>query len=332
MRFLSFLGRVAIGFLLTLLVIDGCIRLAFPKLVRFNDNFSAAYLRQSLEDKANRNTVVFLGDSALWGYKISPVDVAVTRLASAGYPVKNFSFEGGSTVNTFVMLRYMETHHALPHVVVFNVNLKEFNPADSAYQTLYPGLEQIAWSSLSKPERGMLKSTVPTTIDAHIDHSLSKIWALYGFRSDIRALLFGDADLANAVRARQFALSGEGARAAKEHQVTADRFMGTYDLTPIADSNVEMIFLRKTVALLQRNHVRSIGILTPTNHSLLHDYIDVPDYQSQLATVSQVLRTANVTVLNYDRAFSAAEFIDNDHLTAAGNRRLAGLLRRDLPL
>lgn len=332
MRFVSFLGRVAIGFLLTLVIIDGCIRFAFPKLTRFNDNFSAAYLRETLEDQANQKDIGFLGDSVLWGYKISPFDAAVSHLASAGYPVKNFSFEGGSTVNTYAMLRYMEIRHSLPRAVVFNVNLKEFNAADSAYSTLYPGLEQIAWASLTKTERSMLKSTVPTTTDARIDRSLSKFWALYGFRSDIHAFFFGDADFANALRAREFAVSGEGAREAKDHQATADRFMGTYDLAPISDSNVEMIFLRKTVALLERNHIRSVGILTPTNHSLLHEYIDVPEYQAQLNAVSRVLRTANVKVLDYDHAFSAAEFIDNDHLTVAGNRRLAGLLRRDIAL
>jgi hypothetical protein len=91
-------------------------------------------------------------------------------------------------------------------------------------------------------------------------------------------------------------------------------------------------FLEDTGALLRAERIPAYAVLTPTNHTLLHDYIDVPEYTQQLSYVARVLRAYGIVVLNYDRAFSAAEFLDNDHLTAAGNVHLAALLRDDIPL
>lgn len=332
MRVVSILLRVALSFVLTLTALDVGLRLCFPQLPRLNDNFSGAYLRRIIAGKDIRRSVVVLGDSALWGYKISAADTAATRLAREGVPIVNLSFEGGSIVNTYAMLRYMEAHDALPSSIIFNVNLKEFNAADSAYQTLYPGLEQIAWTYLTPSERRLLISTQAKTLDARIDRALSRVWFLYGARNDIRELLFHQSDAASFVNARVNALSGEAARASNEHQVTADRFLGTYDLSPLADTNVEVIFLKKTVALLQRHKLLAIGILTPTNHQLLHEYIDVADYHRQLVQVNKYMETGGVRVLDYDSSFSGRYFIDNDHLTALGNQRLAANLRRDLHL
>jgi hypothetical protein len=43
-----------------------------------------------------------------------------------------------------------------------------------------------------------------------------------------------------------------------------------------------------------------------------------------------MLERGGVRVIDLDRAFPATAFIDNDHLTAAGNVRLATLLARTL--
>ena len=82
----------------------------------------------------------------------------------------------------------------------------------------------------------------------------------------------------------------------------------------------------ETIALLARDHIPAIAILTPTNHTLLHEFIDVPEYEKNLAFTHKLLASGGVRVIDLDKAFKAAEFIDNDHLTAAGNQRLAGTL------
>jgi len=156
------------------------------------------------------------------------------------------------------------------------------------------------------------------------------VWKLYGMRSDLRYALFGDVDAAHALEAWLERLTGASARAAAAHRPTADRFEGTYDLAPLDASNVSMAYLNDTIALLRESRVKAFAILTPTNHTLLHEYIDGPEYGRNLSTVRKALSAGGVGVIDYDRRFTAEEFIDNDHLTASGNRRLADMLARDV--
>jgi hypothetical protein len=150
-------------------------------------------------------------------------------------------------------------------------------------------------------------------------------------RSDPRELIFGQADAVSVVEAVVNERSGEAARIQAAHAPTTARFFGTYDLSTLDDGNLDVDFLRDTVAELKRVHVTALAILTPANHRLLHGYIDVPEYDAQLRYVSGILRRGSVRVVDYDRAFPSRDFLDNDHLTAAGNERLAEMLSRDLP-
>jgi len=308
-----------------LALVDAVVRVAFPVLPRLEDNFSAAYLARIIQRGEPADRTVFLGDSVLWGYRLPADDAAPTLLAKRGFRISNLSFEGGSMVNTYALLRLLQAENVRPLAVVFNVNVKEFNSADSAYRTLYPGLETLAWTDLAPDERAMLVSTQKQTLDASIDRALSQVWALYGLRADLRELLFGHVDAVTALQDAIENASGKNARTDAAHIPTADRFEGTYDLSPLTQDNIEVIFLHKTIALLHAWGVPAIAILTPTNHTLLHDYIDVPEYQDQLAYLTHILRPS-VRVLDYDRTFPAQQFLDNDHLTAAGNRRFAQML------
>jgi hypothetical protein len=329
-RFVRFIGVALLSLVAALALVDAGVRAAFPSLPRLEDNFSAAYLTRVIERGGVTNHVVFLGDSVLWGYRLPASETATERLARRGVAVTNLSFEGGSMVNTYAMLRVMSARGAAPRAVVFNVNVKEFNAADSAYRTLYPAVETLAWDVLTPQERGLLKQTRPQSSDAAVDRGLSRWWGLYGMRAEMRELLFGAPDAATAIRGVLGDASGRNARTEAAHRPTAERFLGTYDLAPLAGDNVEVVFLRKTVALLAAAGIPAVAILTPANHALLHDYIDVPDYDAQLRYIRAALGP-RVRVLDYDRAFASAEFIDNDHLTAAGNARLADMLYPVLP-
>lgn len=333
MQLLSFFGRTGIVTVTMLLLIDLLVRTSFPHFLRFETNFSASYLRRTIAPQTLSGKDLFLGDSVLWGYKIAANDAAVSELISSGVPAENLSFEGGSVVNTYALLKTIVALGAHPRSVVFNINLKEFNSADSAYSTLYPGLERVSWAYLSADERARLTRTQSLkTFDALADDRLGKVWALYGMRADIRNALFGDSDAASELRSGLNDVSGESARAALQHVPTPDKFLGTYDLSTLSESNVEVFFLDRLAELVRRHHLRAVAILSPTNHTLLHDYIDGPEYAAQLKYIRAHLASSGITVLDYDRAFSAREFIDNDHLTASANVKLAALLRRDVRL
>jgi hypothetical protein len=325
-RFFATLTRALIVAVALLALADLAVRATYPKLLRFNDSFSAAYLDRTVAPGEIDGRIALLGDSVLWGYRLQPAQAAGSLLRSGGIPLVNLAYEGGSPPNTYALARLLQLRGARPKAVVFNVNLKEFNPADSAYRTLYPAVEQIVWNDLSSADRSLLKRTRSDTVDARIDAFFDRVWALYGLRVDIRERLFGAVDASTALVNAQHVVSGEAQREAKAHRPTAERFMATYDLEPLDTSNTGVIFLRKTLDLLRAERIPVLVILTPTNHGLLKEFIDGPEYAANRAFVEKIALAGGAHVLDYDRAFVQAEFIDNDHLTADGNKKLADLL------
>ena len=321
---------VAAAMLFALLIgTDMLVRSYIPHLDRLTGNFSEAYLDREMRDVArDRAAIVFLGDSALWGYGVPSEGAAVSLLRSTGCHCRNLSFEGGSPANTYAMLRALLAAGAAPRAVVFNVNQKEFNPVDSAYRKLHPSLAALAWPLLSPDERGLLISPAADDFNARLDRVVAAHWKLYGLRSDIREVLYGDVDAVHALNRELQRVSGARSRQDAAHRPTAERFEGTYDLTPLSQfsDNVSLAFLRKTADLLAARHIRSFAILTPTNHALLHAYVDVPVYDENLHYAKSLMERRGITVLDYDRSIPQAQFVDNDHLTARGNRSFAALI------
>jgi hypothetical protein len=327
-RFVSVAGRCAAAFVATLAVADVLVRLYFPALDRFAPNFSAAYLNRTIAHIGTDQRLVVLGDSVLWGYRLPARESAASIIDAGGVPTVNLAFEGGSLPNTYAMLRLMQRAGVRPRAVLFNVNLKQFNPADSAYDTLYPAVETGAWPALSTPEQRLLRRTQSDSFEGRASAWLSRTWALYALRNDLREAVFGAADAATAVERGVNRLSGEAARGERLHVPAPDRFLGTYDLSALTDANVEVAYLRGTASLLRRQRIPAVALLTPVNHRLLHRFIDVPEYERQRRYVRAILEHNGVRVVDYDRAFAAADFLDNDHLTAQGNRKLAAMLKR----
>lgn len=326
----AFALRLAATALAILAVADAAVVVAFPIQPRLPESFSAAYLARELRGLRGSAPTVVFGDSALWGYGVSPAEAAVTRLWPQRRAWVNLSYEGGSAANSYAMLRVLQAARVTPRAVVFNVNLKEFNAEDSAYQKLYPAVERLAWNALGAEERARLTAVTPRDGEARLARTVEAVWQVYGMRSDLRETVFGRPDAASALLALVERFSGAAARRAAAHRATPESFEGAYDLSPLDDANVEVYFLRRLARTLRDERVTAYALLTPTNHRLLHAYIDVPEYREQLAYVSAVLRRYGVRVLDYDRALPSGDFIDNDHLTAAGNAALAGLLARDV--
>lgn len=136
-------------------------------------------------------------------------------------------------------------------------------------------------------------------------------------RADIRQTIFGERDAATRLAALASSLTGADVREKRAHVPTADRFLGTYDLTPLTQTNVALWYLRASRTLLEANHIPYVAFLTPTNHHLLADYINSREYDDNLRALEQTLRGPGGVVLNFDRAMATTEFLDNDHLTGA---------------
>ncbi len=128
-------------------------------------------------------------------------------------------------------------------------------------------------------------------------------------RSDIRETVFGDVPPPPA------------------QPLAPDLFEGTYDLAPLTAKNVGVAFLAKTADALRLAGIPAVAFMTPTNHALLHDYIDNRQYDANETFLKRLLESRGVPVVDLDRAVPTGEFLDNAHLTAAGQRRLTVLLR-----
>ncbi|HEY5257722.1 MAG TPA: hypothetical protein VIJ12_05020 [Candidatus Baltobacteraceae bacterium] len=314
--------------MLCLAIVDGGLWFWKPAPSRLPEQFSAAYLQRYVGELRGRRPIVFLGDSVLWGYRLPADDAAASLLRHRfpNQPIVNLSYEGGSSANTYFMLRYLLAGGVRPALVVFNVNSKETNSADSAYSRLHPSLEADVAPLLSASDRKLLTLQPPPTLALHLEYAVADVWQLYRYRTDLREALFGTDDAAGAARDWIQQLTGSANLQAQAHRPTPDKFLGTYDLAPLDRDNVDFTYLKRIAALLRAQRIPTVAFLTPTNHALLSDYIGVPEYGQKLQQLAEALREPNVTVFNWDRSMRTDEFLDNDHLTIEGNRRLATML------
>jgi hypothetical protein len=283
----------------------------FPHLARFTTDFSSAYLSREIDAVgAGPPATVILGDSVLWGYRLPASEIAVSLLAAQGCTCPNFSFKSGSPANDYALMRLFVARKIRPRVVVIEVNQAVLNQADSEYQTLHPAIAALAGPLLSPRERALL--TMPPA-PGQLERAAASLSLLYAMRSDIRETVFGDVPPPPA------------------QPLTPDLFEGTYDLAPLNAKNVGVTFLAKTADALRLAGIPAVAFLTPTNHALLHDYIDNRQYDANETLLTELLQRRGMRVVNLDRAVPTAEFLDNAHLTAPGQQRLAALLAAALP-
>jgi hypothetical protein len=286
----------------------------FNRVTRMTADFSTELLkRELLALAASPGRTVFLGDSVLWGYRLPADENAVAILDERGIAARNLAFKAGSPANYYAVTRLMLAAGIRPRAVVLEINQKTFNQADAAYQTLHPSVASLAYPLLGGADRALLGlSAPPTGLGVRLERTLSSLWLAYALRSDIRDVLYGDGD------------------APLPDRLSPDLFEGTYDLAPLEAGNVAVHFLRETAATLRRAGIPSLAFMTPTNHALLHEYIDNKQYRANGAYLEALLRRYGVRVVDLDARFASADFLDNDHLTARGQRRLAAELERSL--
>jgi len=286
----------------------------FPHLARLTTDFSPAYLEREIASMKNAQAIVFLGDSVLWGYRLPADQNAVSLLAARGCVCRNLSFKSGNPPNAYALERLMLAADVRPRAVVIEVNQSVFNQADMEYATLHPAIAALAAPLLAPSDLGLLTlPPAPAPFVQRTNHALSSVSELYAMRADIRETLYGDV------------------QPAPLPHLTGDMFEGTYDLAPLGRSNVGVHFLEKAADLMRDRRIELVAFMTPTNHALMHEYIDNRQYRRNELYLVRLLASRGAHVLDLDHAFPAGEFYDNAHLTPAGQRRLAMLIASSLP-
>src|SRR5438270_1557980 len=284
---------------------NAAIATLMPHLGRLTTDFSPAFLRRELDTATARpRNVVFLGDSVLWGYRLPVEQTAVSILAAHGCVCTNLAFKSGNPPNDYALARVFRARGVRPRAVIVEVNQKVLSAADPEYRTLHPAVAALASPYLTGADRAALD--VPAAsggLPRGLDGALERAWLLYAMRPDIRAALYHDDDTD-----------------APAPPATAAQYEGSYDLSPLTARNTGVRYLDSSVAALRADGIPVIAFLTPTNHTLLRDYIDSPAYAANGAFLRRLLERRGARVADWDRAFPAREFIDHDHLTAAGQR------------
>ena len=279
------------------------------QLSRFTTDYSPTYLQHEISSLSRRPArAIFFGDSVLWGFGVRADQTAVALLNARGASCRNLSFKAGNPANYYAIARIMQADHVPPAVAVIEVNQKVLNSADEFYKTLHPAVAALAIPLLDAADRALLNlPTERSSLKTRADLALSNALPLYAMRSDIRATIFGSAD-------------------PPVHRPAPDELIGSYDLTPLDGRNVGVHFLEKTVDLLHAEGFRIVAFLTPTNHELLHDYIDNDAYRENARFLTRDLERRGARVTDLDRALPASQFFDFDHLTPDGQRSLARYL------
>jgi len=302
---------IALTVVIAVIIVENvAIAAFFPHLPRLTTDFSAAYFTREIKSmKQSTPQTLFLGDSVLWGYRIRGDQTAVSILTSQGCTCRNLAFKSGNPPNDYFLTRLLLDAGVHPRAVVLDVNQAVLNQSSDYYQTLHPAVATLAKRFLTPQDRATL--TIPFRDNAfheRLDTVLSSISQVYAMRSDIRATLLGDT------------------AAAPLPKLNPDVFAGTYDLLPLDNGNVGVRFLEATVETWRRAGVPVLAFMTPTNHELLHKYIDNAHYRANVSFLVKELSSRGARVIDLDRGFAANEFLDNAHLTAAGQRRLAAKL------
>lgn len=292
---------------------------AWPQ--RLPEHFSSAYLGRYAAQPAPGANLVVLGDSELWGYGVPAAESPVAQLALAlpGAHVTNLAFEAQTPINADFILRYLLARGAHPRAVVLELNAEAFNETAAAYDTLAPDVAELALPALLEPfDRDKLdpaQQRPPTTAD-RLDRFVADHWLLYASRVDVHQALFGDADFATALQRRVSPLLQGG-------RPRPPAYAATYDLTPLDAGNVSFAYAEHALTLLERAHVPALVVLPPTNHALLHAYIDNPAYTANLARLARLATAHHAAVLDCDGLLGAGDFIDNTHVNPAGAARFA---------
>ncbi len=283
----------------------------FPRTSRLATSFSTAYLRRELSAlAATPGQTVFLGDSILWGFRLPPRDTAVAVLDERGCACRNLAYKHAGPANFYALVRILQGYGIRPRAVVIEVNREVFSPDTAGYRSLAGPVAQLSAPFVTAEDRATFVSA-RAGLHAQLDRALASLSLLYAMRLDIREAIYGDNDPA---------------------PPPLDPQLGRllYDLPQLDEKNVSVRYLEKTVALLRAAGTPVVAFLVPVNHAAIDGLVDRARFRANSRYLEGVLARGGAHVLDLESSFTAGEFVDEAHLNAQGQRRLASILANAL--
>lgn len=332
----------------------------------YQDDALAALLDDPRKDGLD---VVLLGDSVLSSVNNRPgeriqdyLEPALRRrLQERGVPadtaaqVRVWSLgEGGSHAADLyaAFRRLMRQAPPRPLLVVLNSNIIFFSRRHANPPMLYPCLADTLGPE-DDDLRAALRLPPPADpVEAALTRAVTRHVYLFQQRRRLGEALFGgpprdrlrDGLLGalNRLRQPRGVTSDDPNLPWSARGLTAAQYAPNYDLIPFDSPEARNLALTRRLAGLlaaprRAGRAADPGVsvfvfLTPHNHGLLGALADNPGYHAASAAIGAIFRERGVPFRSYDGDALVADryFMDLDHLTADGNRRLAGLLLEDL--
>lgn len=279
----------------------------FPLQSRLSGDFSTAYLRRHLQTLAGLGPqTMFLGDGLLAGFRLPPNQTAVADLSAGGCACRNLAYVHGSPVNYYALALLMRAYGIHPKTVVLEINQAQYNPSFFGYRRMPGAIGELSWPLLSADDRAALEAPRPG-LRQRVLGAVGSVSLLVAMRTDIRTAMFGTVE-------------------PKPPPMSLDDRRRLYDLAPLDDANLSVRYLAQTLDALHAQGTPVTAFMAPVNHAAFHDFIDNAAYRANAAYLRRLLERHGVRALDLDEALGAADFEDEVHLNAAGQRRLATLL------
>lgn len=300
--------------------------------------------------------VVLIGDSVLGSVNNAPGERLADYLGPAlgeavgQRPVRVFSLAAGGAHASDVyglVRRLLVRLEATPAqtrnlVVVLSSNVVFFSRRQSQPTMLAPCL--LDGIRDAYPLRRQLSLPVePSPLERRLASWLASHFYLYQQRRKLAESWFGgpprQALRESLQRGLRRGLTPDeprelGNRSWRLRGLSGESYAPNYDFIPPASKDALNYRATEELAAWLGRHpeLPVLVMLNPQNHALVGAYTRRAEYQALTAAIESSFRGQGVRYVSYDRdpGISPEMFLDNDHLTAAGNRALARKIAVDV--
>jgi hypothetical protein len=236
-------------------------------------------------------------------------------------------------------------------IAVYNINYKNFGAWDLALPMRFVDLYDPALDRLAGMDAGAIVGADRRRASAdgwagQMGAAVKRVWLFYRCREWVAAALFGQHPR-KVVKSYhqvliQTGVAGSVDRLLRRRQRTdwtqtrwdewaLKVLRSYYDVAPLDARNPVYRFVEPTARLARERGLIPVFFANPMNREFFdrHALVDWSLYDANLARLREAVEGGGGIFLDYTDAIPASEFLDNDHLTVAGARRLAERLLQD---
>jgi len=294
--------------------------------------------------------IYLVGDSTMQGQKLAADETLPARLAPLLPPdwlAANLGLTATKLPDFFYVTAKLKSRPG--EVVVANVNYKNFGAWDLAvplrFKDFYDAsLDRIAGADAA----ARLDVPVqPPAMSGRMDRALGDLWFFYRNRDLVRATLFGQHPrkvvksyyqvfVKTGVRGSIDRWRRRGAKSdwsqTRWDPWALNVLRDYYRVAPLTSANPVFAFVEPLVRLGREKGLVVALFANPMNREFFdkNRLVDWAIYVDNQQSLRAAVERAGGIYLDYTDVIPPSEFLDNDHLTAAGSRRLAARLAADL--